>query len=307
LYNKNTDVLIYFKEVFMRRMVKLAISSLLFLVMSALVCAEEFKGQIMFNGSSSLAPVISKISTNFIEGYVTWDKVNSEFPQKNIAIYVSAGGSGAGVKSVIEGVSDFGMVARNVKDSEKAKIKNYKEFVVASDALTISVNSENPILKYQKDISTETLRKIFSGEYKYWSDIDSRLEKKEIVVVTRDLGGGAHEVFQNSIMGDTDVKLDAIQAPSMGALATKIVENKYAIGYASFGVYNQNKDKITALSVDGIVPTVDNILSGAYKIQRPLLFIKDGELTAQEKAFVDYIFSEEGMKAVEDSGYIPVK
>lgn len=291
----------------MRRMVKLAISSLLFLVMSALVCAEEFKGQIMFNGSSSLAPVISKISTNFIEGYVTWDKVNSEFPQKNIAIYVSAGGSGAGVKSVIEGVSDFGMVARNVKDSEKAKIKNYKEFVVASDALTISVNSENPILKYQKDISTETLRKIFSGEYKYWSDVDSRLEKKEIVVVTRDLGGGAHEVFQNSIMGDTDVKLDAIQAPSMGALATKIVENKYAIGYASFGVYNQNKDKIIALSVDGIVPTVDNILSGAYKIQRPLLFIKDGELTAQEKAFVDYIFSEEGMKAVEDSGYIPVK
>ena len=79
------------------------------------------------------------------------------------------------------------------------------------------------------------------------------------------------------------------------------------LGYASFGVYNQNKDKITALSVDGIVPTVDNILSGAYKIQRPLLFIKDGELTAQEKAFVDYIFSEEGMKAVEDSGYIPVK
>ncbi|WP_294703732.1 phosphate ABC transporter substrate-binding protein [uncultured Fusobacterium sp.] len=291
----------------MRRIVKLAIGSFLFLVMSALMCAEEFKGQILFNGSSSLAPVISKISTNFIEEYVTWDKVNKDFPEKNIAIYVSAGGSGAGVKSVIEGVSDFGMVARTVKDSEKAKMKNYKEFVVASDALTISVNNENPILKYQKDISTETLRKIFSGEYKYWSDVDSRLEKKEIVVITRDLGGGAHEVFQKSVMGDTDVKLDAIQAPSMGALATKIVENKYAIGYASFGVYNQNKDKITALSVDGIVPTVESILSGSYKIQRPLLFMKDGDLTPQEKAFVDYVFSEKGMKAVEDSGYIPVK
>lgn len=291
----------------MRRIVKLAIGSFLFLVMSALMCAEEFKGQILFNGSSSLAPVISKISTNFIEEYVTWDKVNKDFPEKNIAIYVSAGGSGAGVKSVIEGVSDFGMVARTVKDSEKAKMKNYKEFVVASDALTISVNNENPILKYQKDISTETLRKIFSGEYKYWSDVDSRLEKKEIVVITRDLGGGAHEVFQKSVMGDTDVKLDAIQAPSMGALATKLVENKYAIGYASFGVYNQNKDKITALSVDEIVPTVESILSGSYKIQRPLLFMKDGDLTPQEKAFVDYVFSEKGMKAVEDSGYIPVK
>lgn len=269
--------------------------------------AEEFKGQIMFNGSSSLAPVISKISTDFIEGYVTWDKVNPEFPKKNIAIYVSAGGSGAGVKSVIEGVSDFGMVARLVKDSEKAKIKDYKEFVVASDALTISVNRENPILKYQKDISSETLKKIFSGEYKYWSDVDPRLEKKEIVVVTRDFGGGAHEVFQKSVMGKTDVKADAIQAPSMGALATKIVENKYAIGYASFGMYNQNKDKIEAFAVDGVEPTVENILSNAYKIQRPLLFMKNGELTPQEKAFVDYVFSEKGMEAVSKSGYIPVK
>ena len=44
-------------------------------------------------------------------------------------------------------------------------------------------------------------------------------------------------------MGKTDVKDDAIQAPSMGALAAKLVENKYAIGYASFGMYNQIKIK----------------------------------------------------------------
>lgn len=291
----------------MKKMMKMFLSSVLFVLVTVVSCAEEFKSQIMFNGSSSLAPVISKISTDFIEGYVTWDKVNPEFPAKNIAIYVSAGGSGAGVKSVIEGMSDFGMVARLVKDSEKAKIKDYHEYVVASDALTVSVNNENPILKYQKEISTETLRKIFSGEYKYWSDVDNRLEKKEIVVVTRDLGGGAHEVFQKAVMKDAEVKDDAIQAPSMGALATKIVENKYAIGYASFGMYNQNKDKITAFAVDGTVPTVENILSGAYKIQRPLLFMKSGELIPQEKAFVDYVFSEKGMKAVSDSGYIPVK
>ncbi len=47
----------------------------------------------------------------------------------------------------------------------------------------------------------------------------------------------------------------------MGALAAKLVENKYAIGYASFGMYNQNKDKITALVVDGAAPTVENIVS----------------------------------------------
>lgn len=290
-----------------KKLIKIFLGAAIFGLSFGTLSAEEFKAQIMFNGSSSLAPVISKISTDFIEENVTWDKVDSSFPNKNIAIYVSSGGSGAGVKSVIEKVSDFGMVARQVKDNEKAKFPEYREFVVASDALTVSVNNENPILKYTKEIDGETLRKIFSGEYKYWSDVDNRLEKKEIVVVTRDLGGGAHEVFQNVIMGKTDVKDDAIQAPSMGALAAKLVENKYAIGYASFGMYNQNKDKISALVVDGAAPTVENIVSGAYKIQRPLLFIKNGEPTPQEKAFIDYIFSEKGMDAVSKSGYIPVK
>ncbi len=40
------------------------------------------------------------------------------------------------------------------------------------------------------------LKKIFSGEYKYWDEIDDSLEHKEIVVVIRDLGGGAHIKFK---------------------------------------------------------------------------------------------------------------
>lgn len=37
------------------------------------------------------------------------------------------------------------------------------------------------------------------------------------------------------IMGSVEVTKDAIQAPSMGALVTKVKENPYAIGYASYG------------------------------------------------------------------------
>lgn len=291
----------------MKSLRKVALLGCLFVGIFSFGFSEEFKTSISFMGSSSLAPVISKIGNTFMEQKKNWNNVDKNFPEKTIEIYISSAGSGAGVKSVIENTSDFGMVARLVKESEKAKLPEYKEFVVASDALTVSINNENPLLKYRKEITKEELRKIFSGEYKYWNDLDSRLDKKEIIVVTRDLGGGAHEVFQKAIMGKTDVKADSIQAPSMGALATKIVSNKYTIGYASFGVYNQNKDKITALVVDGVEATKENIISGAYKIQRPLLFMKNGELSPQEQAFVDYVFTKEGMKMVEENGYIPVK
>lgn len=265
----------------------------------------EFKAQMTFNGSSTLAPVISAIATDFIEANTTWDKVDASFPDKNISIYVSAGGSGAGVKSVIEGTSDFGMLARGVKDEEKEKIGDMKEFVLGIDALTISINPENPLVKLKDSLSTEEIMKIFSGEYKYWDDLDDSLEHKEIVVVIRDLGGGAHEVFQKSIMGDVQVREDAIQSPSMGALVTKIIENKDAIGYASFGMVNQNVGKLIPLKVDGIEPTEENIVNGSYKVSRPLIVVKRGELTSEQKAFMDFVLSDKGSAIIAKMGFVP--
>ncbi len=268
---------------------------------------ESFKSQILFNGSSTLAPVIAQISTNFIEEFVTWNKVDASFPEKNVAIYVSAGGSGQGVKSVIDNSSDFGMVARSVKDTEKEQLTNLQEYKVGIDALTIAVNPNNAILKIKDNLTTEEIVKIFSGEYKNWNDLDPSLPEKEIVVVTRDIGGGAHEVFQSKVMGDATVKTDAIQAPSMGALVTKVIENEYAIGYASFGIVNQNVGKIATLKVDGVEASRENIVDGSYKIQRPLIAIANHELSASEQAFIDYMMGEEGLSVVEAMGFVPAK
>ena len=266
-----------------------------------------FKAEISFDGSSSLAPVMASIGNKFMEEYITWDKVSSNLPSENISIYVSSAGSGAGVKSILDNTASFGMLARKIRDTEKSQMNNYKEFLVASDALTVSVNTKNPIVKIKDDLDSDTIRKIFSGEYKYWSDVDPSLPQKEIVVIIRDLSGGAYEVFQESIMGETQISPNAIQSPSMGALGTKIVENENAIGYASYGVYNQNKDNLFAFKVDGVEPTKENILNGQYKIQRPLMFIKNSELSEAENAFVNYVFSDIGKQIVEENGYIPVE
>lgn len=266
-----------------------------------------FKAQITFNGSSTLAPVMSAIATDFIEGYTTWNNVDASFPEENIAIYISAGGSGAGVKAVLDNTADFGMLAREIKDEELEKIGDAKVFKLGIDALTIAVNPENPILQVKDDLSTEEVRKIFAGEYKYWDEVDSSLPHSEIVVVIRDLSGGAHEVFQKSVMGDAQIREDAIQSPSMGALVTKIIENKDAIGYASYGMVNQNVGKLIPLKVDGVEATEENIVNGSYKISRPLIAVKRGELTPEQKAFMDVVTSEKGLVIIEEMGFVPVR
>lgn len=264
-------------------------------------------GQLILSGSSTLAPVVNEIITNFTETHKTWSSVDSTYGDEKIDIVVAEGGSGAAIKGLLDDTSNFGLVSRPVKEEEKASLEGYSEYNLGTDALTISINPENELLKYKEGLSTEELSKIFSGEFKYWDDVDKNLPHEEIVVITRDISGGAHQVFQEKVMGDTEVSPNVIQASSMGALVTKIIENKNAIGYASFGVVNQNEGKVSPIKIDGIEPTAENILSGSYKISRPLLIISKGDLSPAEQAFIDACTSEEGMKVVKDLGFVPAK
>ena len=268
---------------------------------------KEEVGQIILAGSSTLAPVINEIIADFTEAYKSWSDVSDNYGEETIEIVVAEGGSGAGVKGLLEDTANYGLVSRPVTDEEKASIEGYSEFNLGTDALTISINPENELLKYKEGLTTEELAKIFSGEYAYWDDVDNNLPHEEIVVVTRDISGGAHQVFQEKVMGDTEVSPTVIQASSMGALVTKIIENKNAIGYASFGVVNQNLGKVTPLNIDNVSPTAENILSGSYKISRPLLVISKGQLSEAEQAFIDACTSADGMKVVEELGFVPAK
>ncbi|WP_312614908.1 substrate-binding domain-containing protein [Oscillibacter sp.] len=268
-----------------------------------------FESSILFCGSTSLYPIISSLASSFTDEYVTWDKVDATFPGDNISIYVAPGGSGVGASAVIDGTCDFGMIARSIKDSEKEALgAGYTEYVVAKDALTVSVNTQNPLCGLTDDLSTDTIRQIFSGELSTWNEVDASLPSETINVYIRDLSGGAYEVFQKAIMGDSEVTASATQSASMTELATNIANDPWGIGYAGFGAYNkanQNSQVLFAMKVDGVEANEDTIISGDYTVQRPIMFVTGKALTPSQQAFVDYVFSDAGYKVVEDNGYIP--
>ena len=201
---------------------------------------DQFQASILFCGSTSLYPIISSLASSFTEDNVTWDKLDPSFPDANISIYVAPGGSGVGVSAAIDKTADFGMLARDIKDSEvEALGENYSEFVVAKDALTVSVNAQNPICALTDDMDTDTIRQIFAGELTTWDLVDPSLPAETINVYIRDLSGGAYEVFQKSVMGDSQVTPSATQSASMTELATNIAGDPWGIGYAGFGAYNK--------------------------------------------------------------------
>ena len=270
-------------------------------------CAAEFDGALTLMGSSTLGPVISQVAKMLVDEKKTWNAVDPSLPAVPIRIVVAGSGSGAGIKAVVGNSANFGLISRPRPEKAEPSIDGLKSFLLGTDALTISVNPANGVVKLRDTLSTEELAKIFGGEYATWNDLDAKLPKDPIVAVIRDIGGGAHKVFQDAVLKNRPVRKDAIQAPSMGALVTKIIENKNAIGYASSGISAQNEGKLIPIAVDGVKPTNENINSGSYKISRQLLVLKKGELTAPEKAFVDALLSPPGMKIVSDLGFVPAK
>ena len=271
--------------------------------------SSDFKAQILFCGSTSLYPIMSSLASSFTEKYETWDKVDASFPKENISIYVAPGGSGVGVKAAVDGTADFGMLARDIKDKEVESLgKDYKSFEVAKDALTVSVSSKNPNADKLENLDTATLQKIFDGEYTKWSQVDSSLSDDEIHVYIRDLSGGAYEVFQKAVMGDKEITPSATQSASMTELATNVANDPNGIGYVGFGAFNKVNKESTVLKeikVDGVEASEEKILSGDYKIQRPVMFVTGKKITKNEQAFIDYVFSETGYDAVVANGYIP--
>ena len=270
---------------------------------------DDFQSQILFCGSTSLYPIISSLASSFTEKYVTWDKVNAQFPNSHISVYVAPGGSGVGVKAAVDGTADFGMLARDIKDSEIESLgENYKAFVVAKDALTVSVNAQNPLCEKTDSLDTDTIRKIFAGEIATWDQVDAFLPAETINVYIRDLSGGAYEVFQKSVMGESEVTASATQSASMTELATNIAGDPWGIGYAGFGAYNKanaEKKVLFAMKVDGVEATEENIISGVYTIQRPVMFVTGKVVSPSAQAFIDYIFSQTGYDVVVKNGYIP--
>ncbi len=267
---------------------------------------EKTTASIKIGGSSTMAPIIAKCADNFTEEFKTWDKVDAGFPEEPIVIFVSTGGSGFGLKSAVDGTFDFGMVTKDLNDEEKEQFANGTITQLGSDVLDIGVNSANPVAKVKPNLTTEELVAIFSGKTKTWKELDPALSDRPIVIAVRDLGGGASEVFDKAVMKGTPISPEALQIPSMGALAGKIMDNADTIGYVSSGLVNQNPDKIIPLSVDGIAPTLENISSGQYKIGRPLLLVSKDKPDDRTQKFLDYLQSDKGIEVVEEMGYIPV-
>jgi len=274
---------------------------------------EAVSGAIVTAGSSTVFPLSERMKQRFEEegfaGQITIDSI----------------GSGAGYERFcVNGETDIANASRAIKDSEvescQAIGREPIEFRVGTDALAVVVSKENTFLT---DATSAELALIFSSAEK-WSDVRAEWPAENILRFIPGTDSGTFDYFVEAIMApaypgdDGKDNVDNGEAAILAAANLQMSEDDnvlvqgvegspYAIGFFGFAYYQENADKLTVLSVDGVAPTAQTAEDNSYPISRPLFIYSDAKIM-QEKpqvaAFI-YFYLANVNNEILDVGYFP--
>jgi len=260
------------------------------IVALAMMSGMAFAGSsIVIKGSTTVLP----IAQGTLEAYM----------KKNpgVQISLSGGGSGEGIKALIDKTTDIATSSREIKkeEVELAKTNNVNPVanVVANDAIVPVVNPKNKV----KNLSIDQLSQIYQGKITNWKEVGG--DDLKIVVISRDSSSGTFESWDHFVMKKAKVAPQAQMLASNGAIVTAVAKNRYAIGYLGIGYVNKS---LKPLQVNGITASIQTALSKEYPMSRELYMYTDGDATGDVAKYIAFVKSAEGQKIVVKEGFVPL-
>lgn len=235
------------------------------------------------DGSTSMEKVIGYLSEAYME----------EHPETKVTYNPT--GSGSGIQAVQEGRCDIGLSSRDLKDEEAATLTGT---VVAMDGIAVIIHPENPVA----DLTLAEIAALYKGEITNWSALGGA--DAPVVLIGREAASGTRDGFE-SITDTEDLCQYNQELTSTGDVVQTVASNPNAIGYASVASV---KDSVKKVAVEGVIPTIETVQDGSYKIQRDFLFVtrKDAPLSESAQAFFNFATSGAADDLIIKAGAVPV-
>ncbi|MDR9411736.1 MAG: PstS family phosphate ABC transporter substrate-binding protein [Haloferacaceae archaeon] len=269
---------------------------------------ETLSGEINIAGSSTVFPVATALAEIF----------QQQNPDVNINIQ-STGSGGGFANFFCPGETDFNNASRPIKDSEREECLsngvNPLELVVATDALTVVVNEDNPV----DSVTVDELQQIWSGDTQptNWNDVNSDWPDLEFEMYGPTEASGTYDYFNEAIMDDGEVphRQDYSATEQDRTIIQGVEGSTAGIGYMGFSYYINNADRVKALAIDGgagpVEPSLATAKSGEYTpLARPLFTYPSVDALAKPQVrefarfFVDNTDNQEVI--ADDVGYVPL-
>ena len=266
----------------------------------------DLSGSIRIDGSSTVAPLTEAVAEQFMS------------ENSGVRVTVGTSGTGGGFEKFCAGETDISDASREIEPEEVEACKKdgigFKDVHVATDALTVMINNENPV----SCLTVDQLAEVWGPDSKIgnWSEIAGLEEEfdEELALFGPGTDSGTFDYFTESINGEEGVsRKDYNNVGEDDNATVKGVEGSPGgMGYAGFSYYTENEGSLKALEVDNgkgcVPPSVETAQDGSYApLSRPLfIYPSDKALQKPEvKAFIEYYLANAGSVA-ESLGFVPL-
>ncbi|HUH77145.1 MAG TPA: substrate-binding domain-containing protein [Devosia sp.] len=298
------------------------------------VALAQSRDTIQIAGSSTVLPFASIVAEEF----------GAAFPEFKTPV-VGSGGTGGGLKQFCAGVGtetiDIANASRPIKDSEReaciaAGVTDIREVQFGYDGIVFASSAAKadfaltPLFVYKAIAANVVVDgALVPNPYTNWSEIDASLPNQPIALAIPGSNHGTREVFQEKVV-DAGCKIaglpEGAPADACTALRQDVVieiagdytetlarlkSNEDTVGVFGLSFYEQNKDTLKVATIDGVVPSLETVVSGDYPVSRPLFFYVKGQHIGTVPGIEEYVqfFLSEGISGngstLETAGLIP--
>ena len=255
----------------------------------ALMAGVSEASSIVIKGSTTVLPVAQGTLEAFMKAH------------PGVQMSLSGGGSGEGIKALIDKTTDIATSSRDIKPSEielaKSRGVNPMEHVVAFDAIIPVVHPSNKV----SNLTIDQLSQIYQGKITNWKEVGG--DDRRIVVISRDSSSGTFESWDHFVMKKEKVTPRAQMLASNGALVTAVAKNRFAIAYLGIGYLNKS---VKPLQVNGVTASVQTAMSKEYPLSRELYMYTSGEPTGDVAKYLAFVKSAQGQAVVAKEGFVPL-
>ncbi len=247
--------------------------------------AAQAKSTITLSGSTSVAPLATKLAKAYLKAKPGKAKFR-----------ILQGGSDIGIADVSRGRVSLGMSSRDPQPSDPGGLVFNR---IARDGVCLATHPGNGL----GNLSQDTVQAIFSGRVRSWSQVPGATASGTIDLVVRNPASGTQDAFQNIFMGqDLRVSPSASQRPSNGRVQQAIASNKNAIGYVDFNFTRG----LHTVPYKGVACSLRNAKSGQYGGVRNFWLVSRGKATGASASFIKWTKSRKARKIIA-TNWVPLK
>jgi len=246
---------------------------------SAAPTADPLAGRYAATGGGGALAAVTALTKRFAEMHpgIVWQ--------------IDETGSDAGVNLATQGSVDFGFTSRALSADESKLLRSVNVGLAGTGVI---VNAANPV----NALTKEQVRQLFAGLITNWKQVGG--EDLDVKVFVREANAATRSSFESYFFGGkATYAKGATEVYEIEQTLKAVGSFKSSIGMATASSQTAKEPTVKLLEIDGVAPTPENIVSGKYKVGRPLLIVyptDEAKLRPGIRAFLDWVGSAEGQR-----------